>query len=281
MATKYTMVQYFPDPDADERINFGVIAFDERNVRAKFVSNWNRVRRFAGEDIDFLQDFAQRFAEAATSELLLPGIQQTNVLDARRLGDMIGSWHYGIQFCRPRASLESPDEIILELANRFLSEPSRKTRGFRDRNAAAWLAVQGVRAALSQRLGISVAQVLKPRHGLQGQLDTHRFDVVVGDGIPYFAAQGLSFEVPDTKALNTAIDVTAWAVDDVKRRDRTLPLGILALPPRTTRGELYARALEMYSRAARIFNGLGAAVLQEDQVEGWAAPIVDKLPLSE
>jgi Protein of unknown function (DUF3037) len=36
MASKYSVIQYVPDPIADERINIGVIAFDNQNIRTLF-----------------------------------------------------------------------------------------------------------------------------------------------------------------------------------------------------------------------------------------------------
>src|SRR5579885_3191655 len=40
MASFYTVVQYVPDPVADERINAGVIVFSRDRVAARFVKNW-------------------------------------------------------------------------------------------------------------------------------------------------------------------------------------------------------------------------------------------------
>lgn len=52
-----------------------------------------------------------------------------------------------------------------------------------------------VRDALKTRVGKNWPQHMKPRaQKLDGQLDQHPFDVVIGNGRPRFAAQGLSFE---------------------------------------------------------------------------------------
>lgn len=63
MVSYYTVVQYYPDPIADERINIGVMAFGDGRVRSRFIQDWRRVEQFGGEDISFLHDFARR-AEA-------------------------------------------------------------------------------------------------------------------------------------------------------------------------------------------------------------------------
>lgn len=61
----------------------------------------------------------------------------------------------------------------------------------------------------------SLCQLLRKRYTLEGSLDRHHFDVVVGNGIPYFAAQALSFEFPDLTTLKKTMDATAWTVADV------------------------------------------------------------------
>ena len=75
----YSVIQYVPNPIADERINIGVIAFDDRTVLVHFLKNWNRVRNFGGEDIGFLLEFAKRMEESAKSGLLFPGDAENGI----------------------------------------------------------------------------------------------------------------------------------------------------------------------------------------------------------
>jgi len=51
MVSRYSIVQYVPNPIADQRINIGVLAFDDNRVCVRFLSNWERVKRFGMEDI--------------------------------------------------------------------------------------------------------------------------------------------------------------------------------------------------------------------------------------
>lgn len=61
MVSRYSVIQYVPDAIANERINIGVLVFDEQVVRVKFLSKWNRVVHFApNSDISFLMDFSDR-----------------------------------------------------------------------------------------------------------------------------------------------------------------------------------------------------------------------------
>ena len=60
MVSRYSIIQYVPNPIADERMNIGVLAFDNENVRVQFLRNWSRVHDFGGENIRFLRDFAKK-----------------------------------------------------------------------------------------------------------------------------------------------------------------------------------------------------------------------------
>lgn len=74
MVSYYSIIQYIPDPIADERINIGVLAFDDHSVQVKFLSRWDRVSSFAPvADVSFLREFAQQMQTVAEEGLLFPG----------------------------------------------------------------------------------------------------------------------------------------------------------------------------------------------------------------
>jgi hypothetical protein len=70
MASRYSVIHYVPNLIADERINIGVIAFNNNVVRIRFVKNSQRVRHFGMEEIDFLKDFAHRMENGAKEGLI-------------------------------------------------------------------------------------------------------------------------------------------------------------------------------------------------------------------
>src|SRR4051812_35427524 len=123
MATRYSVIQYVPDPVADERVNIGVVAFSDDDVRVRFLANWDRVRHFGLTDVRFLKDFARRLGGAVSAEPFLPlSIGQRTTIDAKRIAEIAGEWVNGIQFTEPRASLSSVEELIAEVAQRFLAD---------------------------------------------------------------------------------------------------------------------------------------------------------------
>jgi hypothetical protein len=264
MEARYSVVQFVPDPVADERINVGVIAFGPGDeVYARFLRNWSRVRHFGTKDIAFLQEFAKSVTEA-TSETTLPGLGKYEPITEALVERMV-NWNNSIQLTEPRASLRPAAELVDEMARKFLREPPRRTRGFRDRRAAVALAKNMVREALFDQAGAGAEDLVKTHYTLQGNLDEHQFDLAVANGLVLSAAQGLSFEVPPTGELAKDIDATAWAIDDVKKKDRTVPLAVIALPPKTK-----SRTFE---RAVRVFEGLKADVVLEEDVPDWASDV--------
>lgn len=262
MTARYSIVQYVPDPIADERINFGVIAYDAEGTHASFLTSWSRVDHFGREDTRFLREFARQVQDA------IRGVGAPFTVE--ELERMVGGWVNSIQFTPPRASLKAAPALLEEAFARFLVNPQRNRRLTRDRRAAVSLATRGVRGALESHLShADAAQLMHTQHVLQGALDRHHFDVVVANGVPYFAVHALSFEVP----AGRWVDATAWQIDDVRQQMRDLPIGIVALPPREDADpEEYPANLEAYTRAQRVFHGLGATVLVEDTLARWAGP---------
>ena len=261
MVSHYTVVQYVPRPLADERINLGVIAWADGQISAKFIEDWRRARGFGGEDIDFARDFARRVQEAVEASPELPGLEGERI-DEDRLRKYIGTWMHSLQFSAIKTSLKRPAEVINEVAPVFLREPHRRPRRVRDRRFAAAFAAHQISKVLQEVAKKSPAGLIHRNHELTGKLDRHVFDVVVANGKPFFAAQGLSFEI-DPHILNREIDATAWAIDDVRKEKRAMPLAVVAVRP------LHGK-IEAFDRAVHVFEGLNADVLRENDVERWA-----------
>ncbi len=123
MSSRYSVIQYVPNPIANERINIGVLAFDDINVRVHFVRNWDRARYLGRENIDYLKDFAQRMRKSAESGLLFPGDEDNGTPRHERLERIAQSWMNSIQFTEPRGSLKALDKVIDDAVKKFLVEP--------------------------------------------------------------------------------------------------------------------------------------------------------------
>lgn len=123
MSSHYSIIQYVPNPIADERINFGVLVFDEHSVRTRFLQNWGRVRSFGKpESIDFLKDFADKMEAAAKDGLLFPGEVLGKVPRCERMTKIARDWMNSIQITEPRGSLLGVDELLEDTVKLFLVE---------------------------------------------------------------------------------------------------------------------------------------------------------------
>ena len=90
------------------------------------------------------------------------------------------------------------------------------------------------------------------------------------------ALAALSFELPDVALLKKSLDATAWGVADVLEHNPDLPIGVVALPP-VQGGDAYRKALDAFERARKIFDGLGAKLLGEGELEQWAIPLTSRV----
>lgn len=136
MASKYSVIQYVPDPIADERINIGVIAFDNQNIRVRFFKNWlswKRVQIFGMEDIKFLKDFARRMEKNVKEGYLFSEDKLNEVSYQEIISKIAQEWINSIQITETRGSLDNVDDLIEDIANTYLREreitPKPKPKG--------------------------------------------------------------------------------------------------------------------------------------------------------
>lgn len=133
MASRYSVIQYVPNPIADERINIGVIVFDEKIIKVHFLRSWERVKAFGKEDIRFLRDFARRMGEASKNGLLFPNDDPNNGQSrVDRLRKVSRGWINSIQFTEPRGSLENVDSLFKEAINTYLVDEIPVQQNMRD-----------------------------------------------------------------------------------------------------------------------------------------------------
>lgn len=260
MVTKYSVVRYLPNPLSGEMINIGVIAWGEGKIASRFARDWRRAKAFGREDISFLRDFVEQM-EASTGMQQRLLTSEAKPVDAQQLEQIVKDWGNSIQFSESRTSLRSPDEVIQEVSSIYLPELPHYSQTGRTRRNAGILAWHRVSQVLIDVGGPHASGLIKREHMIQGKVDEHLFDVVVANGRPFLAAQGLSFEKSFTRTVQKDVDATAWAVDDVRNKHKHLAMGILALTP--------GGACPPVDRARKIFHALDADMVTEKQMDGW------------
>lgn len=157
MTSYYSVLQYAPRPLADERINFGVVSFNNEFVRVRVLSNWSRVHTFARGDVQFLKGFASHLQDAVRQVGAAPGAPLPSAWSRADIERMAHSWSNSIQLTSPRASLLEVEQLLDSIYNDFVDEPSRHAfegRGRRDAKLDLQNAVRGaLQLHLTERSG--------------------------------------------------------------------------------------------------------------------------------
>jgi hypothetical protein len=261
MISRYTVVQYVPDPLADERINIGVIAWDEGGVAAKFLSNWKRVQSFGHEDVGYVREFVKR-----TSFALDAGyadfFKNSESLDVPRLEKMIGEWRHSIQFTTPRPSVKGRDAVLADVGPIFLRSFPSAHAGSRSRKTAAVIAANELQSAIAHRDPKYVGKLLKRNHSLKGQCASHQFPVALANGHLIAAIETISFEISEHRQLELELEAVFWTCADVKNKNEEAPLAVFALAPK--------RSSELFRRARSVLRKLDVNLLTENSLSGWA-----------
>ncbi len=250
MPAHYSVIQYVPDPVTGERVNVGVVAYAEGEVRAKFLTNWQRVKSLWGKDC----------LERERIEALFEGIDQDRLLE------MIDTWHSAIQLTRPCGSIRTLNDAIEEAARRFLVDSAPPTRDYKVHEDVVVYARLTLLAAITQKLGVRNAKghvrrdmQLPGRDGFN-----RRFDLGVKNGEPLHVIQAISFA--GTKSTERSVEAAAFLANEI--RDR-LPFTVVIAPPLEpdVRFENSVKTLEIH----------GAKVVEEDGFINAARNIADDL----
>lgn len=273
MASRYSVIQYVPNPIADERINIGVLVFDEEIIKVHFLRSWERIKSFGREDIKFLRDFSKRMEKSSENGLLFPNDDPSNGQSrVERVRNVSRDWINSIQFTEPRGSLDNIDSIFEDAIRTYLVDEIPVQQNMRDRQAAKRIVASSVKHVLKERLGDRAAEFFKKDAAaiVKGVRGTHNFDVLVANGRPYLAAHGVSFEIRTHKET---LDALSWWIEDVKRLDHNFPLAVVTLPPKAE-FDGYTQLFEAYENTRETYTNLGATVLKEEEVPAWTNQIL-------
>jgi hypothetical protein len=269
MVSRYSVIQYVPDPIAGERINLGVFVFDDQEIRVRFLDNWKRIHCFGGENVEYLRDLTSRIENATDEGLFIPDetLMPESSLQERLL-KISQEWQNIVQITPPRKSLGELEVVVDEISKLFLKEPEPEAkRVLRDRQAAAKLAKGTVREVLKRRFEPAFVRELLNQHNmLPGRREVHQFDATVMNGKPYFGVQGVSFEIHPPKTTTEAV---AWMIADVRDQNADVPLAVLALPPKRKTPE-YDILFNLHEQKTALYRELGAIVLGEQELADWA-----------
>lgn len=263
MATFYSVIQFVPDPVADERINAGVVVFGEGRVLARFVENWTRLQRFGNKDVSFVKQFARELQERVQA-----GEDRPEVTEAS-LREMIATWKNAIQFTPPRGSLLGPEELLADTEDRFLANDHPAERRPFTRRYMKKLAFDAACLAFVQRGGQRAQHLVKRNFPIVGAITRHPFSLAISNGKPLVAAEVFSFVGPNEKGQEKDVMATAWAFEDVQKKHSGLKLAALVVQD--------AAPSPAFLEAEKIFGSLGVEIVPKDSVDMWAEGIAERV----
>lgn len=268
MPSYYSIVRYVPDPVTDERLNIGIIVYGEGKILSRFLGNWGKARIFGGEDIRFLREFAEEIEQRQLNLYTTEGHW-----DERTLQNISSHWKNSIQLSEPKASLKSPHELLLEISSRYVREETHRRRQYKDKREAVRLGLKALSVSfLSRHHQPLPSAFIKRHHLVEGKRDEHAFDLVVGNGHPFFAAEALSFQGEYSQEMRKEVDAALWVIEDVRKADKKLPLAVLALPP--------SGKMPLYNKARKIFkNEFGADFVTHAQLASWGKKMAKAIEL--
>lgn len=287
MPASYSVVQYVPDPIANERINVGVIVLGNGIVYSRFLRSWDRVTRFAQDaDLSDVQDFVSWVTAASVDPAhdgIRPRLADLDLptrLDERALRDMIADWSNSIQLTPLQPSLEAPEALLTNSAAIFLRESTIGQPAFRNRRDAANLAVREVRGAVERRLGKHASrQFVKSGLVLGGKVMPRLpIDLAVTNGQVHVASRALSFEMLDMSELDRQARDAVHILDDVREllaesQTESVEIVLVALPP-SERHE--ARPVRLrFEETLEACRRINAQVVTEPKTREWAEHIAE------
>jgi hypothetical protein len=266
----YTVVRYVPDPVRGERVNIGVAVAGEHPefFAARFtdVHRTARVKRLGSvDDLTFIADLAIEMADARRSYAELPLTESPSKWSLAELRRSSVEWTNAIQLSELRPVLhDDPEKLLDELYARYVAYRRPRRARARDRKWVRRKVSHVLQEALLERApDLAAAEVVERDVTLRGRLEEHQFDYRIANGAARELIRALAVETEDRDASNKEVDALAWAIDDVRQAGEDVPIDVV--------GVGNERILE---RAQRIYDGLGAALVREDEIDEWARRVV-------
>lgn len=260
----YSVIKYVPNPANDESINVGVLVFEGNQVEARFVPDLGRARAFSRKDPaalrSVLSDFQQMLHEGTLNEA--------------RIRRMCESWHSQVQVSMPRVSTQGTENLLEEVSALFLPDES-PAAGVRrpGKRRAVKLAVESLTQRITTRFHTSKAaarRLIKLDYEVPGRLESHELDLALVNGALKVGAIAMSFALENRSQLKRDMDAAAFAIEDLRRSNRGLPLYVLGHAADAGRDDV--------RRATTLFQNWNAQVVTDSRIDTWSRAVVGSLP---
>jgi hypothetical protein len=259
MVSFYSVLQYVPDPLADERVNVGVIAFDANTFQCQLLDDWRRVHSFGARSVTELRG-AVRELEGELEQQAQESPGETK----SRIDELARTWRHSIQMTVSRASTMAVSDLMVEMTGIMLKQSPIQRR-------------PRTKTAILAQARVSLERVLEDRRDLvrgrapvPGRYINHEVDLAVVNGKVLLAAQAISFARAPSSTLEKDVSATAWVIEDVRQAEGAPQLAVIVgAPDDRKRGD--------FVTATKLFADMDAQVVPTEGVDSWAQELAPRL----
>ena len=282
---RFSIIQYVPDPIANERLNIGVVVAANQRIHVRFLHNWQRIKKIAGtDDLVYLRDFADFFESLALEVNPVSQLQLfEQPIEGSTAEDVFlwyaANWNRSIQFTTPQPAIEDPQHLLERMALRCLMGPSAELkRATKTRNQLIGQTAKSIRGAMSQASDqLELTRYLYTKISVPGELVKEtKFDLALMDGYVYSATQTLSFQSGDLRDLHLLSRDAVWSLSDLRNRWPRAVTSLVIAPPiasNLNRG----KAAAMMDDARFSADKARIEIVEERDTDEWALSLVQIL----
>ena len=259
MASYFSVIQYISNPVADERVNIGLIVFDDDGgCMVRPLESWTRAERFTGQRGRNLR----RHVEAVADYI------ETASSPSSAIESAVAEWTHSVQLTPSRASLRSLEEVLASGVDQILVE-ERATISRRTARPELGRAALGsmTRALDRVQLGEISTTALEGRKKIDGAVEAHDVDLSMRNGKLLVAVRVLAFPARPSTYTNLEVSDAAWTVQDLRASESRPQVTVLVGPPSDL-------DRPDYQRAQRVLGELDTDIVEPDRLESWASETV-------
>lgn len=253
----YSIVQFVPSPERDERVNIGLLLVSPelRYAAAYFDDPQRRGHRLApSADLAFLEDVRREFAPLMYSRPQLALDHVEAQWTRGRLQQLHEDAGNVVQFTLPRAAItEDPAALLNELRAKFLGDIVVRPR------ARSVRAIQGtIRRAFD---AVGRGDDLKPDFPVRGRHDSYVMPFALQNGRTQQLIDTLSLRRADAKQIHVDIQAAGYRFHDLREAHYASGLALVVAAPSPTH--------ELVRLTADVLEEFRAQVVLEDHVDPW------------
>jgi hypothetical protein len=232
-ALYYSVIQVVPDMARGERINVGVVAWDDRRREGavRFSRQRQRLRALGVLDTTFLTNFEKWLMQALDVKgprlFSLPD-QPGDRWSLEQMQSAAAEWAGMVQMNDPHPSRgNSAGQLAQQVYERVVHVPSQRLPGDIDRKTIRRSVARSVRGVLTQRYGGEAPLAVHVTQEIGGDVDSHVFDVVLANHTTRSVLITPNLADPRTIQVRRDLDAAAWSIQDVHSKSPAIAFAIV------------------------------------------------------